>query len=327
VREIFLADDVDTEVSRLLFGPDGTLYMSIGAPGEGPEASVIRAQHGNDYAGKIVRMNYDGSVPKDNPFVGSAAYKPYVFALGFRNVLGMALNPWTNEVWATEIGPQGGDELNVIRAGKNYGWPVVSYGSDYFGKRFDSADAAHGFEEPVWFWTPPISPSGTGDSARNLEVNLVPLADRRHLCHVARALDLAIYLSEEGRGVSRRIEDDDACGRLGCSLKAVHGAPGRIDEAAGLDDLLLALDPKADIAGDHVIGLIPRMLVGRRPRVLGKNDFHERPGLIRLVRVAQELHLRAHDVQDFARAVRNHHRLFHRDALLPLHCIDECHTV
>jgi glucose/arabinose dehydrogenase len=161
VREIFLSDDVDTEVSRLLFGADGTLYMSIGAPGEGPEASVMRAQHGSDYAGKIIRMNDDGSVPKDNPFVGNAAYKPYVFALGFRNVLGMALNPATSEVWVTEIGPQGGDELNLVRAGKNYGWPVVSYGSDYFGKRFDSAHAAHGFEEPVWFWTPAISPSGT----------------------------------------------------------------------------------------------------------------------------------------------------------------------
>jgi glucose/arabinose dehydrogenase len=161
VREVFVSDDVDTEVSRLLFGPDGTLYMSIGGPGEGPEASVMRAQHGNDYAGKIIRMNDDGSVPRNNPFVANAAYKPYVFALGFRNVLGMALNPSTREVWVTEIGPQGGDEINIVRAGKNYGWPVVSYGSDYFGTRFESAHAAHGFEEPVWFWSPAMSPSGT----------------------------------------------------------------------------------------------------------------------------------------------------------------------
>jgi glucose/arabinose dehydrogenase len=73
----------------------------------------------------------------------------------------MALNPWTSELWVTEIGPQGGDELNLVRAGKNYGWPVASYGSDYFGKRFDSTHAARGFEEPVWFWSPAISPSGT----------------------------------------------------------------------------------------------------------------------------------------------------------------------
>jgi glucose/arabinose dehydrogenase len=176
VREIFVADDVDTEVSRLLFGPDGTLYMSIGGPGEGPAASVMRAQGKHDYAGKIIRLRDDGSLPADNPFVGDGAYKPYIFAMGFRNVLGLALNPSTREVWATEIGPNGGDELNIVRAGKNYGWPVVSYGSDYFGKRYDSAHAAHGFEEPVWFWTPPISPSGavfyTGDQFPNWKRNL-----------------------------------------------------------------------------------------------------------------------------------------------------------
>ncbi|HKE82312.1 MAG TPA: PQQ-dependent sugar dehydrogenase [Vicinamibacterales bacterium] len=176
VKEIFLSDDVDTEVSRLVFGADGTLYMSIGAPGEGPEASIMRAQREHDYAGKIIRMRDEGSVPKDNPFVGNSAYKPYIYARGFRNVLGMAINPWTNDLWVTEIGPQGGDELNLVHAGKNYGWPVVSYGSDYFGKRFDSAHAAHGFEEPVWFWTPPISPSGTvfysGDKFPNWKRNL-----------------------------------------------------------------------------------------------------------------------------------------------------------
>ncbi|HEY1307800.1 MAG TPA: PQQ-dependent sugar dehydrogenase [Vicinamibacterales bacterium] len=176
VKEIFLSDDVDTEVSRLLFAPDGTLFMSIGAPGEGPEASIMRAQREHDYAGKIIRMRDEGSVPKDNPFAGNSAYKPYIYARGFRNVLGMAINPWTNDLWITEIGPQGGDELNLVRAGKNYGWPVVSYGSDYFGKRFDSAHAAHGFEEPVWFWTPPISPSGTvfysGDKFPNWKRNL-----------------------------------------------------------------------------------------------------------------------------------------------------------
>jgi aldose sugar dehydrogenase len=161
VKEIFLSDDVDTEVSRLLFVPDGTLLLSIGNPGTGPEASLMRAQHKDDYAGKIVRMRDDGSVPKDNPFAGNNAYKPYVFALGFRNVLGMAVNPETNDIWVTEIGPNGGDELNIVRAGKNYGWPVVSYGRNYLGPRFDSAHAAHGFEEPIWFWTPPISPSGT----------------------------------------------------------------------------------------------------------------------------------------------------------------------
>ena len=176
VKEIFLADDVDTEVSRLKFGPDGTLYLSIGAPGEGPEASVMRAQHKNDYAGKIVRMRDDGSVPKDNPFVGQKDAKPLVWALGFRNVLGMDINPVTKDLWITEIGPNGGDELNRVRAGRNYGWPVVSYGRNYLGPRYDAAHAAHGFEEPLTFWTPAISPSGTafytGDKFPNWKNNL-----------------------------------------------------------------------------------------------------------------------------------------------------------
>jgi glucose/arabinose dehydrogenase len=176
VKEIFLSDDVDTEVSRLVFGADGMLYMSIGAPGEGPEASIMRAQHANDYAGKIVRMRDDGTVPKDNPFAGRKDAKPYVFALGFRNVLGMAINPETKAIWVTEIGPNGGDELNIVQAGKNYGWPLVSYGRNYLGPRFDSAHASHGFVEPVTFWTPAISPSGTefytGDKFPNWKRNL-----------------------------------------------------------------------------------------------------------------------------------------------------------
>jgi glucose/arabinose dehydrogenase len=99
-------------------------------------------------------------VPKDNPFAGNPAYKPYIYALGFRNVLGLTANPWTHAIWGAEVGPQGGDELAVIRAGKNYGWPVVNYGSDYFGKRYPTDFAARGFEPPVWFWTPAITPSG-----------------------------------------------------------------------------------------------------------------------------------------------------------------------
>jgi glucose/arabinose dehydrogenase len=176
VKEIFLSDDVDTEVSRMVFGADGMLYMSIGAPGEGPEASVMRAQHKNDYAGKIIRLTDEGAVPKDNPFVNQKDAKPYVFAVGFRNVLGMAINPETKELWVTEIGPNGGDELNIVKAGKNYGWPVVSYGRNYLGPRYDSAHKAHGFEEPIWFWTPAISPSGTafytGDKFPNWKRNL-----------------------------------------------------------------------------------------------------------------------------------------------------------
>ena len=149
VKEIFLSDDVDTEVSRITFGRDGMLYMTIGGPGTGPAPSLNRPQHGNDYAGKLLRMRDDGSLPPDNPFVGKKDYKPYIYAMGFRNQLGLTMNPFNGEIWAAEQGPNGGDEVNVIRAGKNYGWPFASYGRDYFGPRFNSAHAAQGFEEPT----------------------------------------------------------------------------------------------------------------------------------------------------------------------------------
>lgn len=166
VRDIFVADDVDMEASRLTFAPDGTLFMGIGGPGTGPSVSVDRAQHTNDYAGKILRLRDDGSVPPDNPFVGKAGYKPYIYSIGHRVQLGLAINPFNGELWETENGPNGGDELNVIRAGRNYGWPVVSYGRDYRGPRFVPTKGS-GFEEPIVFWVPSIAPSGlafyTGD--------------------------------------------------------------------------------------------------------------------------------------------------------------------
>jgi len=174
VKDIFVADDVDMEVSRLAFGQDGLLYMTIGGPGTGPHESLDRPQHGNDYAGKILRMRDDGSVPADNPFVGKAGYKPYIFSMGHRNQLGLAINPYNGQVWSGEQGPNGGDEVNVILPGKNYGWPVVSYGADYRGPRFAAARAE--FEEPRLFWTPAIALSGmtfyNGDRFPNWKRNL-----------------------------------------------------------------------------------------------------------------------------------------------------------
>jgi glucose/arabinose dehydrogenase len=160
VKEIFLSDDVDTEVSRLTFGPDGMLYMSIGGPGTGLPPSLDRPQHPHDYAGKLIRMRDDGSLPPDNPFVGTKEYKPYIYAMGFRNQLGLTTNPYNGEIWAAEQGPNGGDEVNVIQPGKNYGWPFASYGRDYRGPRFNAAHAARGFEEPTLYWVPAIAVSG-----------------------------------------------------------------------------------------------------------------------------------------------------------------------
>jgi glucose/arabinose dehydrogenase len=176
VRDIFVADDVDMEMSRIAFGQDGMLYMTIGGPGTGPAESLNRPQHGNDYAGKILRMTDDGGVPKDNPFVGKSGYKPLIYTMGHRTQLGLAVNPFNGEVWAGEQGPNGGDEVNILKPGKNYGWPVVSDGRDYRGPYMSVSPYKEGMERPHIVWVPSIALSGmvfyTGDRFPNWKRNL-----------------------------------------------------------------------------------------------------------------------------------------------------------
>jgi glucose/arabinose dehydrogenase len=149
--------------ARIAFGRDGMIYMSSGNASEIPDPPP---QDPNDYRGKMLRLRDDGTVPPDNPFVGRAGYKPEIFSMGHRNQLGIAVNPETGEVWAAEQGPNGGDEINIIRAGKNYGWPLFSYGRSYMGGRIGTTPPP-GMEEPVVIWIPSIAVSGmtfyTGD--------------------------------------------------------------------------------------------------------------------------------------------------------------------
>ena len=165
VRDIFESLATGTEASRIVFGRDGLLYMSISGPGSGPD--IKRAQDPGDYAGKIVRLRDDGGIPRDNPFVGRAGYKPGIYTLGHRNGHGLAVNPETGDLWETEQGPSGGDEINIIRRGRNYGWPLVSYGRDYFGHRISSRPTRAGVEDPTVVWLPSIGLTGmtfyTGD--------------------------------------------------------------------------------------------------------------------------------------------------------------------
>lgn len=165
VRDVFESNAVETEASRVAFGRDGKVYMTISAPGGGPH--IARSQDPNDYAGKVVRLNDDGTIPSDNPFVGRAKHKPGVFTLGHRNGHALGVNPDTGELWATEQGPNGGDELNILRAGKNYGWPIVSYGRQYYGPYISARPWRKGFEQPTLYWTPSIGVTGmtfyTGD--------------------------------------------------------------------------------------------------------------------------------------------------------------------
>jgi aldose sugar dehydrogenase len=148
--------------SRLVFLKDGTLIVTLGDRNRRQYIPDMKAQ-----IGKLVRINRDGSIPKDNPFVGNADYSPDIYSLGHRNVQGATLHPDTGELWTVEHGSRGGDEINIPRPGKNYGWPVISYGREYSGEKIGEGTAKPGLEQPVHYWDPSIAPSGmtfyTGD--------------------------------------------------------------------------------------------------------------------------------------------------------------------
>lgn len=142
--------------SRLVFDRAGFLYITQGDRGE-----MARAQQPDDLAGKLVRLHDDGRVPQDNPWQGKPGVRPEIFSLGHRSVQGAALHPASGELWTHEHGPQGGDEINVARAGRNYGWPTITYGVNYgFGTKIGVGTQQAGLEQPLHQWTPSIAPSG-----------------------------------------------------------------------------------------------------------------------------------------------------------------------
>jgi glucose/arabinose dehydrogenase len=174
--------------ARFVFGRDGKIYLAIGIPIPARPAApgianTTDAQDPNSLYGKVLRLNDDGSVPADNPFVGRPGHRPELYALGIRNAMSMVLHPETGELWETENGPQGGDELNVIKAGKNYGWPVISLGRSYSGTatgdsgpELDQAFKA-GMEQPFLAWSPSPALSGmtfyTGDKFPQWKGNIL----------------------------------------------------------------------------------------------------------------------------------------------------------
>jgi len=158
---------------RIVFDNKGFVYLGLGDRGDMP-----RAQKLDDHAGSVIRLHDDGRVPKDNPFVGRAGAKTEKFTLGNRNIQGAALHPQTGELWTHEHGPQGGDEVNVMRSGRNYGWPVITYGVNYgIGTRIGEGSAKPGMEQPLHVWVPSIAPSGmafySGDKFPNWKGNLL----------------------------------------------------------------------------------------------------------------------------------------------------------
>ena len=211
--------------SRISFDEEGYLYFSAGERGnrdENPQ-DITRDN------GKVYRLNTDGSIPQDNPFVGQANAKEAIYSYGHRNPQGMIFNPETNEIWVHEHGPQGGDEINVVKKGKNYGWPVVTYGENYDGTPITDQTSGPEFEDPIYYWLPSIAPSGfvfvTSDKYPELKGDLLAgslkfqylehlslngktvTARERILQGIGRVRDVVqgpdgfIYLSVEGKGI------------------------------------------------------------------------------------------------------------------------------
>ncbi|MGD8325195.1 MAG: PQQ-dependent sugar dehydrogenase [Gammaproteobacteria bacterium] len=158
--DVYVAEPGEAGPSPIAFGMDGMLYFG---------ASGGDSQDGSNIGGKILRITDDGDIPDDNPFVGQAGYKPEIYTLGHRNSLGLAVHPGTGAIWQHENGPNGGDEINVLRPGANYGWPIVSLGRTYPGPWQSGKGPTHqNFEPPVVYWMPAIALSGmefyTGDA-------------------------------------------------------------------------------------------------------------------------------------------------------------------
>jgi glucose/arabinose dehydrogenase len=187
-KEIFVADAWENARmafnGRMEFGPDKTLYVTVGdrdrlCCGQKDDNSIrIRAQSLADHVGKVLRLEDDGTAPADNPFVGRAGAKPEIYTYGHRNGFGLRFHPETGELWQMEIGPMGGDEINILKPGANYGWPLVSQGRNYTGTLVSEQPwHREGMEQPRMFWVPQISPAGmafyTGDEFPQWRNNLI----------------------------------------------------------------------------------------------------------------------------------------------------------
>lgn len=211
--------------SRIAFDNEGYLYFSVGDRGNNLENPQDIKRDG----GKIYRLHDDGRIPMDNPFVGQAGAKEAVYSFGHRNPQGLAKNPVTGAIWSHEHGPQGGDEINIIKKGTNYGWPVVTYGIDYDGSIISNETQKAGMENPIYYWLPSIAPCGmafvTGDRYPDWKGHLLVGAlkfkylelvklkgdavvgrqkialDIGRLRNVAQGPDGYIYIAVEGKGI------------------------------------------------------------------------------------------------------------------------------
>ncbi len=187
--------------SRIVWLPDNTMLLAIGDGGNPPlqingELSRQQAQKLNSHLGKIMRINDDGSIPKDNPFLGTANANPAIWSYGHRNIQGLTFDPKNKRIWSTEHGSQGGDEVNLVEAGKNYGWPIVTYSQEYGGGEISPERSRPGMVNPKVVWTPSIAPSGLEFYNGDLFAGGLRSQDVRH-----------IDLDEKGNVVSEKSID------------------------------------------------------------------------------------------------------------------------
>lgn len=219
--------------SRLAFADDGTLFFTIGDRGERP-----RAQDPSDHAGSVLRIRDDGSIPEDNPDVFGQDAAPEIWSIGHRNPQSAAIHPETRKLWVVEHGARGGDEINVPEKGRNYGWPVISYGVHYSGGRIGVGTEAPGMEQPIHYWDPSIAPSGmafyTGSRFPGWQGNLfVGALKDRHLERLELDGETVVHSERLLRGLNARIRDvrDGPDGALYVLTDAPDGALLRITPA------------------------------------------------------------------------------------------------
>ena len=220
--------------SRLLFQPDGTLLITLGDRGHRPNG-----QDRSTHPGSIIRVNDDGSLPDDNPFVGEKGVRPEIYTYGNRNVQGIARDPVTGTVWAHEHGPQGGCEINRVVPGRNYGWAEITYGRNYgTGTRIGRGEQAEGVAEPVVQWTPSIAPSGLavyrGDKFPNWKGNLFSGSLKFQMLS-------RVVIDSEGRSVSEERLLDGQLGRIRDVRVGPDGYLYLLTDSS--DGLLVRLEP------------------------------------------------------------------------------------
>lgn len=231
--------------SELIWAPDGTLFMSVGGAFNIGRTGDL-AQDGRDHAGKILHLTAEGAPSPGNPFAGNSDYLPEIYTLGHRNVMGFAFDPSTGDLWAAEHAPQGGDEVNIILPGHNYGWPIVSYGREYGGPRVTQRWHREGFDTPTVVWLPSIAPAGlifyTGDRfpgwKGNLFVGSLLVGRIQRTGHIER-----VVLNADGEEVAR----EPILTELRQRIRDLHQGPdGFIYALTDEDDgtgLLLRIEP------------------------------------------------------------------------------------